>query len=100
MHRTKWIWSELDGVKRVCTSSCAMWRVKTALLFIGRLGFADLRSVYSFLGAFVLFFTGGYFFRLGLNYLEFRVIVLSVCCVLTLCSFFPGKGTTFILFRV
>jgi hypothetical protein len=37
-----------DGVIRVCTSSFTLRRAKIALLFLERLGFADLRSVYFF----------------------------------------------------
>lgn len=61
-----------DGVIRVCTSSFTLRRAKIALLFIERLGFADLRSVYFlFLGRSFSFFTGGDFLRIGLIYLEF-----------------------------
>lgn len=87
----------------MCTSSFTLRRAKIALLFFERLGFADLRSVYFFFpGPFVLFFTGGDFFRIGLIYLEFRVpLYFLFCCVLTLGYLFPGEDyAIFILFRV
>lgn len=88
-----------DGVIRVCTSSFSLRRAKIALLFIERLGFADLRSVYFSPGAFVLIFTGGDFLRIGL--INWSSPILFVLLSPHPGFFFLGKDfTIFILFRV
>lgn len=89
-----------DGVIRVCTSSFTLRRAKIALLFIGRMGFTDLRSVY--------FFSWGvrsrfYWWRFPSDWFDLPGVPLYFlfCCLLTQASFFPGKDfTNSILFRV
>lgn len=99
MHGTKWTWSKFGWCHTGVYIILTLRRAKIALLFLERLGFADLRSVYFSPGAFVLIFTGGDFLRIGL--INWSSPILFVLLSPHPGFFFLGKDfTIFILFRV